>query len=378
VTVNHGGAIPQDGWVFKVDDQGKLLWQHSFGRSDMDYFKDVQPTSDGGFILTGGTDSKTFIGDQLWIVKVDGNGDPQWEQRYGGAASEWGAVVLQKPGGGFIIAGTTGSNDGDVTGNHGQSDIWLLNLNAFGYLLWQKCYGGTGADVANSMVETTDRSGYVIAGSSSSADGQVAGNYGNYDGLIIALDTLGSLEWTNFLGGTQSDQFFSLQRAFSGGEGYILAGSSVSSDHDVKANFGQEDFWISFIDLTGSLVWQKNMGGTSSDNARAVLQTLDDGFIVAGYTASSNGYVFFNHGYEDAWILKLSAAGEGIPDYYFTSANGNWNNPATWVGNNVPPPGATVVIKHIVTGNVNINCQALKLEPGGQLNIQPGTSFIIH
>lgn len=131
-----------------------------------------------------------------------------------------------------------------------------MDLN--GNLVWQKYLGGSGDDVANSIYQTTD-GGYVIAGYSTSNDGDVTGNHGGSDCWVLKLDLNGNLVWQKSLGSTGSDSGTSIQQTTDGG--YIVAGVSGSNDGDVTGYHGGiADFWVLKLDAAGNIVWQKSMG----------------------------------------------------------------------------------------------------------------------
>ena len=106
------------------------------------------------------------------------------------------------------------------------------------------------------------------------------------------------------MGGSNTDRAYSIQETTGGG--YIVAGETSSNNGDVSGNHGSYDGWISKLNATGGIVWQKTMGGTGDDIDNSIQQTIDGGYIVAGYTSSNNGDVSGNHGGIDIWVIKLS------------------------------------------------------------------------
>ncbi len=154
------------------------------------------------------------------------------------------------------------------------------------------------------MHQTID-GGYIVAGYSNSNDGDVTGNHGNYDYWIVKIDTTGNIQWQKSLGGTGYDYAYSMQQTSDGG--YVVAGQSDSNDGDITGNHGgSTDYWIVKLDNTGNIQWQKSVGGTSTDLGRSIQQTSDGGYIVAGHSGSNNGDVTGNHGNFDFGIVKLS------------------------------------------------------------------------
>jgi hypothetical protein len=314
VTANQGEA---DYWIVKMSATGTIQWQKTLGGSAEDYAFSIQQTADGGYIvagLTNSTDGDITVnhGDyDCWIVKLNATGTIQWQKTFGGSLEDVALGIQQTTDGGYIVAGYTKSTDGDVTVNHGGFDYWIIKLNATGTIQWQKTLGGTGQDHATCIQQTAD-GGYIVAGSSNSYDGDVAENLGSYDFWVVKLDATGTIQWKKSLGGTYSDEAQSIQQTADGG--YIVAGNTDSADGDVSGYHGSYDYWVVKLNATGTIQWQKTFGGSSDDVATCVQQTTDGGYIVAGWTYSTDGDVIRNNwdyyyvGY-DYWIVKLSATG---------------------------------------------------------------------
>ena len=228
----------------------------------------------------------------------------EWQKCLGGTSWDYAKSIQQTSGGGFIVAGETWSNDGDVSGNHGIVDSWIVKLNSSGDIIWQKCFGGTDDDVAFSIQQTSD-GGFIVAGYTSSNDGDVSGNHGGGDYWVVKLDSSGTIQWQKCLGGTDNDEAKSIQQTSDGG--YIVAGETWSNDGDVSGNHGNSDYWVVKLNSSGDIEWQKCLGGTVKDIAKTIQQTSDGGFIVAGYTNSNDGDVSGIHGdYYDFWVVKLN------------------------------------------------------------------------
>jgi hypothetical protein len=312
VSGNHGKS---DAWVVKLNSLGDILWQKCLGGTGNDYAKSIQQTSDGGFILAGETNSNN--GDvsgnngynDAWVVKLNSSGDILWQKCLGGTYDDYARSIQQTSDGGFIVTGYTFSNDGDVSGNHGFGDAWVVKLNSSGDIIWKKCLGGTNEDYAYSIQQTSD-SGFIVAGYTFSNDGDVSGYHGYFDYWVVKLNSLGDIEWQKCLGGTGNDYAKSIQQTSDGG--FILAGETNSNNGDVSGNNGYNDAWVVKLNSSGDILWQKCLGGTYDDYARSIQQTSDGGFIVTGYTFSNDGDVSGNHGFGDAWVVKLNSSGDII------------------------------------------------------------------
>lgn len=309
VSGNHGWP---DFWIVKLDSIGSLEWQKSLGGTDWDEAYSIQQSLDGGFLVIGSTFSSNgditgyHGGGDIWAVKLDALGNLEWQKTLGG--SDWDdAFSLQKTDdGGYIFAGASQSNNGDVSGHHQFYDYWVVKLDSLASISWQKVLGGTAWDVAKSVQQTQD-GGYIVSGYSESNDDDVNGNHGNWDYWIVKLNNMGGIQWDKCLGGTGSDVPFSIIETID--KGYLLAGNSNSNDGDVYGNHGNDDYWIVKLDSVGIFEWQTCLGGSGDDSPYSLQNTTDGGYILAGYTESNDGDVTGNHGGSDMWIVKL----EGFP-----------------------------------------------------------------
>lgn len=291
-----------------------IQWQKSLGGSDDDDASSVQQTKDGGYIVAGSSQSNdgdvsgNHGGSDYWIVKLNSSGNIEWQKSLGGSSDEGAGSIQQTTDGGYIATGTSTSTDGDVTGHHFSiypQDYWVVKLDATGNLQWQKSLGGSGEDVASSVQQTTD-GGYIVAGWSTSNDGDVSGNHGGEDCWIVKLANGGSIEWQESLGSSFGgvDEGNSIRQTTDGG--YIVAGTAGSNDGDVSGyHGGLEDYWIIKLNNTGNVQWQKCLGGSDLDISFAVQQTSDGGYVTAGYSQSNDGDASGNHGWADFWIVKL-------------------------------------------------------------------------
>jgi hypothetical protein len=304
----HGGT-QADAWVVKLSSSGAIEWQKVLGGSTgCDFANGVQPTPDGGYIMVGHTDSHdgdvtATAGEQdVWIVKLSNSGAIQWQKTIGGSHADGAYSFHATRDGGYIAVGYTYSNDGDVSGNHGGADAWVVKLSSSGTIQWQKSLGGSNEEIARSVQPTTD-GGYIIAGSTKSNDGDVSGNHGDADAWIVKLSSTGAIQWQKSLGGSNEDIVRSVQTTTDGG--YIVAGSTTSTNGDVSGNHGSEDAWVVKLSSSGAIQWQKSLGGTANDFAHSIKPTSDGGFIIAGQAMSNNGDVSGNHGDADGWVIKL-------------------------------------------------------------------------
>ena len=184
---------------------------------------------------------------------------------------------------------------------------------------WQKSFGGSNYDEASYVQLTTD-GGYIVAVYSESDDGDVTGHHGGFDYWIVKLDASGTIEWQKSLGGSNGDGVSSIQQTTDGG--YIVAGNSSSNDGDVTGHHGSNDdndYWIVKLDASGAIAWQKSLGGSDYEYVSSIQQTTDGGYIVAGNSSSNDGDVTGHHGGGDMWIVKLGGA-TGIHDMEYDAS----------------------------------------------------------
>ena len=309
VSGNHGDL---DYWVVKIDGGGNIQWQKSYGGSGFDEASFILSISDGGYIIVGhsfsnnGDVSGNHGSADCWVLKIDGTGIIQWQKSLGGSAFDKANSIQVTSDGGYIIAGRSSSNNGDVSGNHGDSDYWIVKISGLGNIQWQKSFGGSSFDEANSVQATSD-DGYIVSGYSQSNNGDVSGNHGQLDFWIVKIDGTGNIQWQKSFGGSQSDYAYSIDLTSDGG--YILAGTSYSSDGDATVNHGTADFWIVKIDGTGNIQWQKSFGGSFEEESYSIKKTNEGGYVIAGFTRSNNGDVSGSHGDLDFWIVKINNSG---------------------------------------------------------------------
>jgi hypothetical protein len=302
--------------------QPVIEWQNTIGGSADDYPSAVYQTSDGGYILAGGS-SSNISGDKTensngsrdyWIVKTDASGNIQWQNTIGGSSYEALMSIQQTSDGGYILGGFSTSNiSGDKTENClGGRDYWLVKISSSGNVMWQNTIGGDDEDELFSVRQTSDN-GYILGGFSiSNISGDKTENgIGNIDYWIVKTDATGNIQWQNTIGGTGYEEFHCLRQTMDGG--YIIAGFSTSniSGDKTENSIGSNDYWIVKLDASGNIQWQNTIGGSGNDELYSIEQTSDGGFIIGGLSNSniSGDKTENGLGYDDYWIVKTDASG---------------------------------------------------------------------
>ena len=277
------GAGSFDVYLIKTNASGDTLWTKTCGGNVDDDGLAVRQTSDGGYIIAGFTHSFGAGNEDVYLIKTNALGDSLWTRTYGGTDNDAGHSVQQTSDGGYIIAGGTASFGA------GAYDVCLIKTNAFGDTVWTRAYGGTGDDFGHSVQQTSD-GGYIVAGYTKSFGA------GGCDFYLIKTNTFGDTLWTRTYGGTGFDEGFSVQQTLDGG--YILAGWTNSF------GAGSYDSYVVKTNASGDTLWTRTYGGTSQDAVRAVQQTSDGGYTLAGWTNS------FGAGVQDVYLIKTNASGD--------------------------------------------------------------------
>lgn len=311
------GPGEQDHWIVKLDAAGDIEWNRTLGGSEAEYGIDVLPTNDGGYIVNfafvrsnDGDVVNNHGEDDLWLVKLNATGGIVWSLTIGGSDYELGMDAVVLPNGDIMVLGHTKSTDGDIQENHGNYDVLLAKVSSAGTLLWTRTYGGSQNESASALLTTAD-GGFLIMACSNSNDGDVAVAYGGQDMWLLKVDATGDLLWQRTFGGSEFELGI---LAAPTDDGYLLCGSTFSSDGNIEGHHGQRDMWLAQINEQGDLVWQRCLGGSSEDQGWLRAQLQDGSLIASGYTESNNDDVSGNHGGRDMWVVKLKVNQQPDPE----------------------------------------------------------------
>ncbi|HWB63935.1 MAG TPA: hypothetical protein VG603_10520, partial [Chitinophagales bacterium] len=241
-----------------------------------------------------------------WVMKTDGNGNLIWQKAIGGSDSEGATSAIQLADGSFLIAGWSGSQDGDIPGNHGDADFAIIRLDAGGNIIpgSAKSFGGTGTEILTTMLAAPD-GGYLLSGSSNTNpdNGDVTGNHGQRDLWLVKLDAAYNLVWQKCVGTPFIELSYDACIATDGLPGYLICGFTVG-DHTLHN--GSQDFILAKTDLNGNVLWQKQLGSNADDASHAIAANADGGFMVAGFAGDANGdFTTATHGERDLCVIKF-------------------------------------------------------------------------
>ncbi|MCJ7422850.1 hypothetical protein MUP01_01085 [Candidatus Bathyarchaeota archaeon] len=215
------------------------------------------------------------------VSMLSGAPSTEWNKTYGGSADDSANSLVQTDDGGYALAGYTSSF------GVGRRDFWLVKTDSAGSMQWNKTYGGAGFDVANCVVMTAD-GGYALSGYTNSSGS------GSLDFWLVKTDASGNKQWDKTYGGTNDDAASSLVRTGDGG--YALAGWTTSFGS------GGHDEWLVKTDANGEMLWNKTCGGAGEDGAFSLVYTSDGGYATTGQTSS------FGSGGLDFWLVKIAGA----------------------------------------------------------------------
>ncbi len=312
---SNGGF--HDYWILKIDGAGNEVWCQNFGYPGSDQANAVIETKEGHIFTSGyfdvtasgGQGNENRGGDgnlhgvgEYWGIKMDAAGDFFWKRYHGGSNNDRSYDVVQTADDGFIMVGSSESEDFDISDSKGSYDFWAIKLSADGDLLWTKSYGGQEIDVAYSIIPSGDGN-YLLVGDTRSSDQDVSQNNGNADMWLIKISPDGNLLWEKNFGGSEFD---SAKEIISMGDGtFLITGSSRSSNGDATGNKGQNDAWFVLVDQNGTLLMEKNIGGTNLDFSEGAAKTMDGSVIIVGNTESTDGDIANNNGIKDLMIYKL-------------------------------------------------------------------------
>jgi len=281
-TTSFGAGI-LDVYFVRLDAYGNLQWTKTIGGPESEEASSLIQTSDGGYAIAGITQSFGAGEWDVYVVKLDANGNLQWTKTIGGPDFDVGNSLIQTSDGGYAIAGSTRSFGA------GEWDVYVVKLDAHGNLQWTKTLGGKKEDIGTSLTQTFD-GGYAIAGATKSFSA------GEDDVYVVKLDANGNLQWTKTIGGPGNEMGFSLIQTSDGG--YAITGATNSF------GAGKGDVYVVKLDASGNLQWTKTIGGKEEDVGFSLIQTSDGGYAIAGLTTS------FGAGKDDVYVVKLDANGK--------------------------------------------------------------------
>lgn len=307
-------------WLLKFDENNQLQWSKTYGGTNDERGQSIIQTNDGGYLISGFSKSSdedvttNFGSNDYWIVKLDPNGNISWEKSFGFSGTDQAFSAIQTLDGGYLITGTLdvtasnqqGNDRNSLSNRHAGGDYWAIKLDQNGTKEWRRFFGGSNTDTANDVIQTDD-GGFLMIGLSDSFDIDISNNKGTYDFWIVKINSTGDLVWEKSYGGEESDQAYGISETSDGN--FIITGDTRSNNIDITSNYGSSDVWTIKINPLGDIIWQKTFGGSSFDTSKAIVPSRDGGFYITGNSRSINNDLTSNKGNNDVWVLKISESG---------------------------------------------------------------------
>jgi hypothetical protein len=334
-----------DFWVVKMDSLGNKLWAKTYGGRYTDMFRTAIETSDGGFLLGGYSESdisgdKTQTGNggkDYWVIKIDKDGNKQWDATFGGTRDEDLNALLETPNGDFLLGGNSESrNTGDKTEdtrdpNGLRTDFWVVRISSTGTKIWDKTYGSDSHDQLKEIVPAHN-GGYLLVGTTySNAGGEkseyLRGNYnlGAADYWAVRIRENGAKIWDKSYGGSDLED---VKAAIKTSKGYLLAGGSRSPLSFEKTDTcrGSFDSWLVHVDTLGGVIWDKTLGGDGEESVEDVVEQADGSFIFAASSGSgrTGDKTEDKMSWFDYWVVKLKANGTKVWDGTYGGDQGDY------------------------------------------------------
>lgn len=290
------GAGSSDGWAVRLDEEGKVLWERTYGGTGLDALTTVIEASRKGYYVAGVTNSKGQGGVDGWVLRLDEKGEILWEQTLGGKLNDAIAASALMADGSVLLAGYTRSQGA------GKRDAWFVKVGEDGKVVWNRAVGGKDRDEM-AYITPIPGGGFAAAGITKSFGA------GNADAWVILLDAQGQHVWDRKIGDAawNAAQFISPMP----GGGFIAAGNTRSKTS------GKSDVWVFRLDPQGKLLWEKSRGGADIDYATSVHALRKGGVLVGGVTRSKG------EGGYDAWLIALDDGGNPKWDTTMGSSGNN-------------------------------------------------------
>ena len=272
-------------------------------------------TPDGGIVVAGYTNStsddtlEASDNFDFWIMKLDAALNPVWEKTFGGSGRDMAVGITAVGDSDYLVAGLTESDDGQVSGNNGLSDYWVIRLDSNGSMIWQRCFGGPGHESASTILKTSDNE-FLVTGNIVDT-GQVNSLRWGDDIWLLRIDGSGNLLSEKTVGDETSNEL--LRKVIdTGAEDLIATGFKAYKDTDISCNYINEQLYVSRFGYGGDPVWEKEFGGRFSESGFDIVGLSEGTFLVVG--SQDSGISMFSSGFggKDFWVVKIDGSGNEL------------------------------------------------------------------
>lgn len=350
-----------DIFLMQINSKGEVEWSKSYGGSGGDYSSTGSQTNDGGFVITGTTNSNDITeephlgNDDIFVLKVDSLGEQKWVKKFGTLKTDRGTFITQAENGDYLL-GAYSEGSFDSINNFGMNDAWIFRLDSLGEILWTRNYGGKSHDIFKSIISDSN-GGFIIVGNSNS---DVSDQYIKRHGSsiwVLNIDSAGEVNWSKTFGGSQEDYGVSIINT--NNNDFLIVGFITTADGNIRYNIRDGDYYVMCIDSKGALKWVKAFGGTNIDEPTSICKSEDGSFVLSGVTLSNDVDLTSDvDGITDFWVVKFDGESNIIQtdtsDAYFTIVDPTQTN--TEVGKTDESTVSPNPTNGIV--NINVDCNS--------------------
>jgi len=303
-----------DNWVILIDPKGNIIWEKSYGFSGHDHAYNIIKTKDGNLFFNGFLDVTASRGlgstekvkqyikhgvGEFWCHKIDLEGNILWRKYFGGTNNDRSYDSIETAEGNFIIVGSSESSDNDISYPKGSYDIWVIKLTSNGDFLWERSYGGSKYETANSIIQSSDNKIHIL-GSTLSNDKDISFQMGSSDFWLLTIDSDGNLLSEQTFGGSNFDRGKKIE--IDGKDNLWITGYSKSVDFDFSYNKGKNDAVLIQLSKNRILKEILEIGGEGEDIANSLIHFNQNEIIVAGYSDSKEDFFVDNKGGKDIFL----------------------------------------------------------------------------
>ncbi|MFW6040239.1 MAG: hypothetical protein ACOC85_00200 [Thermoplasmatota archaeon] len=296
-------------FIVKTNSNGYTEWTKDIGGDYSDRAFAATKTADGGYAIAGSTTSYGGRDNEdFYLIKIDNEGNLEWENNFGGDHNEIAYDVIQTSDGGYILVGTT------VTFGHKGTDWWIVKTDANGEKEWSRYYGGQQDEACTALVET-EQGDFVLGGYTASygdpgyglwalkidedkIDKEKIDEEGEMQGIELEQK---AIIWETNVGGFLDDKIYDLIVTQDGG--YAATGETRSYTETGS------NFWLVKLDSEGKEEWNNSYGGDFEEVAYSLIQTPEETYMMAGYETSYGGVQ------EDIFVVEADENGDELFRY---------------------------------------------------------------
>ncbi len=317
---NEGHNGSPDYWVAKLNADKEIIWEYLYGGDKTDILTDLEEIPGDGYVVTGysnsgisGDKSQSSRGySDFWVLRLDIDGRIRWERTFGGQGEDMENYVSCRNDGVITLAGSTYSGVyGDKTAkSNGSWDYWVLQLSKDGSLIADYAYGGDNDERVSGMCKGPSGD-LIVSGISTSDRGLGRAGYALGDVWVISLTSEGVINWERTMGGDQMEIGGYVKPHPDGG--FLVAASSKSPSNEWKSSslIGGFDYWVIHLDNGGEIIKEATFGTTGDDIVQDLATWVDDNGMkvyLGGFSGSDHGNDKSenNAGKNDFWIISLS------------------------------------------------------------------------